>query len=53
MISPMREHAHGDDDEADAVGELGDAEGEALHAGIDVGADDAEQQAQRPPWRAP
>ena len=40
------EHAHGDDDEADAVGELRDVEGEAQHARIDVGADDAEQQPQ-------
>jgi hypothetical protein len=42
-----REHADRDDDEADAVGQLGDAEREALHAGVDVGADDAEQQPHR------
>ena len=41
-----RENADGDDDEADAVAQFGDAEAEALHAGIDVGPDDAEQQAE-------
>ena len=40
------EHAHGDDDEADAVGQLWDVEGEARRAGNDVGVDLAQQQAQ-------
>ena len=38
------EHADRYHDEADAVGELGDAEGEALHAGVHVGSDDAEEE---------
>jgi len=33
------EQAHGDGGEVDAVAELGNVEGEALRAGIDVGAD--------------
>ena len=40
------EQAHGDRREVDAVAELGDVEGEALRAGVDVGADQAEQQAE-------
>jgi hypothetical protein len=40
------EHAHGDDDEVDAVGQLHHAERVALRAGVDVGADQPEQQAQ-------
>ena len=40
------EQAHGDGREVDAVGKLGHVEGEALRAGIDVGADQAEQQAE-------
>ena len=40
------EQSHGDDHEADAVRELGHAEGEAGRAGVDVGADHAEQQAE-------
>ena len=40
------EQPHRDRDEADAVGQLRNAEGEARDAGIDVGADDAEQQAE-------
>ncbi len=40
------EQAHGDGREVDAVAELGDVEGEALGAGVDVGADQAEQQAE-------
>ena len=39
------EHAHRDHDEADAVGQFGDVEAVARHAGVDVGADHAEQQA--------
>ncbi len=38
------EHAHGDDDEADAVGELRQAERVARDAGVDVGADQPEQE---------
>ena len=40
------EHADGDHDEADAVGQFGEAEAETLHARIDVGADEAEHQTQ-------
>ena len=40
------EHAHGDDDEADAVEEIADAEREARVAGIDVGADETQQHAE-------
>ncbi len=39
MISREAEHAHRDDHEADAVGELGNVEAEARHARVDVGAD--------------
>ena len=39
------EHAHADDDEADAVGQFRDAPGHALGAGLEVGADHRHQQA--------
>ena len=45
MISREAEHPHRHRDEADAVGELRRSEGEARNTGIDVGADQAEQQA--------
>ena len=40
------EEGHGEGDEAEPVGELGRSEGEADHARIDVGADEAEQDAE-------
>ena len=40
------EHAHRDDDEVDAVGQFRQLEREARDAGVDVGADDPEQQAE-------
>ena len=40
------EHPHGDDDEADAVGQLRHLEREALGAGRHVGADQPEQEAE-------
>ncbi len=40
------EHAHGDDDEADAVGQLRHIEREALGAGVHVGADQAQEEAE-------
>ena len=40
------EQAHGDRREVDAVAEFRNVEGEALGAGVDVGADQAEQQAE-------
>src|SRR5205823_9312728 len=39
------EHAHRDDDEADAVGKLRYPKGEAQHARVDVGSYEAEEQA--------
>ncbi len=39
------EHAHGDVGEADAVRQLGDVEGHAAGAGLEIGADHREQQA--------
>ena len=47
------EYAHRHHDEADAVGQLGHAEGEAQHAGVDVGADQPEQQADHHHRRSP
>jgi hypothetical protein len=41
------EHPHGKGDEADAVAELRDLEGEARHARIHVRADEAEQEAEQ------
>ena len=41
------EQAHGHADEADPVGEFQNAEREAQHARVDVGADQAEQQAEQ------
>ena len=38
------EHAHRDHHEADAVGELGNVEGVALHAGVHVRADQSPEQ---------
>ena len=40
------EHAHGDGHEADAVGQFRDAEGEALLAGLHIGADQAQRHAE-------
>ena len=47
------EHAHGDHDEADAVGQFGNIERHARLAGLDVGADHRQQQPESAPWRAP
>ena len=43
----IAEDAHGNHDEADAVGELRNVEAETRHAGVDVGAHQAHQQAQK------
>ncbi len=40
------EHAHGEHGEIDAVGEEGEAEGHALLAGLEIGADGREQHAE-------
>ena len=42
-----------DDDEADAVGQFGDAEGHALGAGLEIGADHRQQQADQDHGRSP
>ncbi|MDH6592308.1 hypothetical protein M2165_002197 [Variovorax sp. TBS-050B] len=42
----VAEHAHRHRDEAHAVGEFGNVEGIARHARVDVGADEADQEAQ-------
>ena len=47
------EHAHRDRHEADAVGQLGDAEAVARDARVDVGADDAAQQPDEDHARSP
>ena len=44
-ISPKPNTPMRDDDEADAVGQFGDAEGHALGAGLEIGADHRQQQA--------